>query len=150
MNMISQYPHTKLNISYAANIKTKFNEADFVIQNFGMGADGNPFLTVKGKAGGTVPQEENLGYAYVFLTDDGTYAVTSDWMYPKWHTHEMTLDNNNCIGSIDMKGGAEVTDKVKLTKTNATKVKKVMTAAFRISDKDGSICADKIFDIAPR
>ena len=149
MNMSSQYPQTKLNIAYAGNVKSKFNEADFVIQNFGIGVDGNPFLTVKGKAGDTVPQEENLGFAYVFVTNDGTYAVTSDWMYPKWHAHVITLDDNNCVGSLDMKGGAEVTDKVKLTKTNAKIVEKVMTAQFSINDKDGSICADKIFDSAP-
>jgi hypothetical protein len=48
-----------------------------------------------------------------------------------------------------MKDGAEVGDAVKVTKTSATKVDKVMTAQFSINDKDGSICADKIFDSAP-
>jgi hypothetical protein len=81
------------------------------------------------------PQEENLGYSYVFVTDNGTYAVTSDWMYPKWHTHGITLDANNCIGSMDMKGGNEVGDAVKVTKSKATKVYKV--------------CATKIFDSSP-
>ena len=25
----------------------------------------------------------------VFVTNEGTYAVSSDWMYTKWHTHEL-------------------------------------------------------------
>jgi hypothetical protein len=147
--MISQYAQTTFNMVYAGSIKGKFDEADFIIKDFGIGDDGNPFLTVEGKAGETVPQEENLGYSYVFVTNNGTFAVTSDWMYPKWHTHGITLDENNCIGSMNMKDGAEVGDAVKVTKTSATKVDKVMTAQFSINDKDGSICADKIFDSAP-
>jgi hypothetical protein len=147
--MIPQYAQSTFNIVYAVINKGKFNEADFIIKDFGVGSDGNPFLTVQGKAGGTVPQEENLGYSYVFATDNGTYAVTSDWMYPKWHTHGITLDQNNCIVSMNMKGGAEVGDTVKVTKTSATKVDRVMTAQFSINDRDGSICADKIFDSAP-
>jgi hypothetical protein len=70
-------------------------------------------------------------------------------MYPKWHTHRITLDENNCIGAIDMKGGAEVGNLVKVTKTNATKVDKVMTAEFTINNHDGSICASKVFDSVP-
>jgi len=47
------------------------------ITDFGIDGDGNPFLTVKGTAGGTVPDEKGDIYAYVFFTDDGIYAVTS-------------------------------------------------------------------------
>jgi hypothetical protein len=43
-------------------------------------------------------------------------------------------------------GGAEIADVVKLTETNATNVKKVMTAEFALGESDGSICATKIFD----
>ena len=136
-------------IAFAGQEESKFNKDDFIIKDFGIGDDGNPFLTVKGDAGRTIPQKEDTGYAYVFLTDNGIYAVTSDWMYPKWHTHGITLDENNCIGSIDMKGGAEVGNLVKVTKTNATKVDKVMTAEFTINNHDGSICASKVFDSVP-
>ena len=44
--------------------------------------------------------------------------------------------------------GAEVSDTVKVTKTNATKLEKVMTAEFTISIEDGYVCATKIFDSA--
>lgn len=137
-------------IAFAGGNKSRFNEGDFMIKDFGIGDDGNPFLTVEGKAGGTLPQKENLGYAYVFVTDNGIYAVTSDWMYTKWHTHVITLDENNCVVSMNMnKGtGAEVSDRVKVTGTNAIKVDKVMTAEFSINNLDGSICASKIFDSA--
>lgn len=43
-------------------------------------------------------------------------------------------------------GGAKIADVVKLTETNATNVKKVMTAEFDLGESDGSICATKIFD----
>jgi hypothetical protein len=128
--------------------KSKFDKDDFMIKDFGVGDDGNPFLTVVGNPGGSTPQNENTGYAYVFETDNGTFAVTSDWMYPKWHTHEITLDENNCIGSMDMNGGAEVSNMIKVTRTNASEVDKVMTAEFTINDDDGSICPTRIFDTA--
>lgn len=151
LNTVSLYDQESFmnNIAFAVDNTEKFNEADFIINDFGIGSDGNPYLTVVGKAGGTIPQSEDTGFAYVFVTDSGTYAVSSDWMYPKWHTHELTLDENNCIVSINMKGGAEVGNMVKVIKTNAARVDKVMTAEFTINNHDGSICATKIFDSAP-
>lgn len=151
--MILLIPHNTLinNIAFASQDKSKFNEDDFMIKDFGIGNDGNPFLTVKGIAGRTVPQEENLGYAYVFVTNEGTYAVSSDWMYTKWHTHELKLDENTCVISMNMNPevGADVGEAIKVTKTNATNLDKVMTVEFAISEANGSICADKIFDSAP-
>lgn len=137
-------------VAFAGANKSELHKDDFMIKDFGVGNDGNPFLTVVGNPGRSTPQNENTGYAYIFETDKGTYAVTSDWMYPKWHAHEITLDENNCIGSMDMKGGAEVSNMVKVTRTNATVVDKVMTAEFSINSDDGSICPTKIFDSAPQ
>jgi hypothetical protein len=136
-------------IAFAVGKKSKFNEGDFKIKNFGVGNDGNPYLTVDGIPGRSIPQKDNLGYAYVFVTDNGIYAVTSDWMYPQWHAHKITLDQNNCVGSINMKGGAEVGDMVKVTKTDETKVDKVITEEFIVNNLDGSICPAVIFDSAP-
>ena len=65
-------------IVFASVKKTEFNEADFAIKDFGIGNDGNPFLSVDGTSGGTIPQEENIGYAYILVTDDGTFAGSSD------------------------------------------------------------------------
>ena len=132
---------------FASAKKTKFNDADFKIKNFGIDNGGFPFIVVEGTPGGTVPQKDDTGYAYVFVTNKGTFAVSSDWMYPKWHTHEITLDEKDCVKSMKMNsGGAEITDVVKLTETNATHVKKVLTAEFALGESDGSICATKIFD----
>ena len=137
------------NIAFAGEEESKFNESDFIIKDVGVGDEGNPFLTVEGTAGGTIPQKENLAYAYVFVTDNGTYTVTSDWMYTKWHTHGITLDENNCVVSMNNSGDADVRDLVKVIKTNVTKVDKVMTTEFTINKSDGSFCASKIFDSAP-
>lgn len=129
----------------------KFSKNDFVIKDFGIDTEGNLFLSVEGKAGGTIPHRENTGYAYVFVTNNGTFSVSSDWMYTKWHTHQLKLDEKNCVESTNMNGGvvAEIGDTVKVTKTNSTKLDKVMTAEFTINNSDGSICATKIFDSAP-
>ncbi|RPI83496.1 MAG: hypothetical protein EHM34_05185 [Nitrosopumilales archaeon] len=131
--------------------ESKFNESDFIIKDFGIGNDGNPFLAVEGTAGGTIPQKENSGYAYVFVISNGTFSVSSDWMYPQWHTHELTLDEKNCVTSMKMDGGgAEVEDVVKLTETNATDIQRVMTVEFTLSSQDGSFCVTKIFDSIPK
>jgi hypothetical protein len=135
---------------FASTKKTKFNGADFMIKNFGIDKDGFPFINVEGTPGGTIPQKENTGYAYIFVTNNGTFAVSSDWMYPQWHTHEITLDENDCVKSMKMNsGGTEVKDVIRLTETNATNVRKVTTAEFALGESDGSICATKIFDSAP-
>jgi hypothetical protein len=49
---------------------------------------------------------------------------------------------------MDMNGGAEVSNMIKVTRTNASEVDKVMTAEFTINDDDGSICPTRIFDTA--
>jgi hypothetical protein len=136
------------NKAHASNSQTKFNKEDFAINEFGIGDDGNPYLTVEGIAGRTIPDKEDTGYAYLFFTDNGTYAVSSDWMYTKWHTHELTLDERNCVESMNMNGGqgAYIGDDIKVTKTGATKVNKVMTVEFKIDNN--SVCASKIFDTA--
>lgn len=50
------------NLALAIDISEKFNQADFMISDFRIGNDGNPYLTVVGKAGGTVPQGEDTSY----------------------------------------------------------------------------------------
>ena len=72
-------------------------------------------------------------------------------MFTKWHTHTLKLDEKNCVESMIMNAdvGAEVDNTVKVTKTNATKIDKVMTVEFSISNADGSVCATQVFDSAP-
>lgn len=134
----------------AATDDVKFSKSDFMIKDFGIDNDGNPFLTVEGNAGATVPQKENTGYAYVFVTDNGTFSVSSDWMYTKWHTHVLKLDEKNCVESMDMNArvGTHVGEMVKVTEAYATKVDKVMTVEFTVNNNNGSVCATKIFDSA--
>ena len=55
------------NIARAAMSQTKFNKDDFMIKDFGVGNNGNPFLTVEGKTGGTIPHKEDTRYVYVFV-----------------------------------------------------------------------------------
>jgi hypothetical protein len=142
------------NINIIKSFKTfgseiEFDENDFIIREFGIGADGNPFVTVEGIAGGTIAQGENMAYLYVFMTNNGTYGIMSDSGYTVWHSHGIKLDENNCIMSSNNKGDVEIDDAIKLTKTNASKVHKVFTAEFSMSNSDASICPTRIFDSAP-
>lgn len=139
---------------------------DFTIEEFGIDEDGNPFLTVKGTAGGTIPDEEGDIYAYVFFTDDGIYAVTS---HPgiedsdevgddeEWHAHKVTLDGDNCVTSLDEDGDASLDgNTVTVEDTDAEEVNKVLTAVLSTEKKgegdndtgedDTAICVAKVFD----
>lgn len=131
-------------------------EADFKIKDFGI-KDGNLWLSVEGKAGGSTPQNASQIYAYAFVTDNGTFAVTSHGVEDstevendtEWHTHGVTLDEKNCVSEIDDSGEAEVSDMIKVTNVTATKVDKVMTAQLGINNADASVCVEKVFDSAP-
>jgi len=113
-------------------------------------------VSVEGKSGGSTSQNGSLIYASAFVTDNGTYAVTSHGVEDsvevendtQWHTHGVTLDENNCVSKINDNGDAEVNDLVKVTNITASKVDKVMTAELIINNTDASVCVKKIFDSA--
>ena len=140
-----------------AKTESKFNEADFKIKDFGI-KDGNPWLSVEGTAGGSTPENESLIYAYAFVTDNGTtFAATSHGGEDsaevandtQWHTHEVKLDEKNCVASINDNGKNELSkDKITITETNATKVDGVKTAELT-KNTDGTTCVTKVFDSAP-
>ena len=128
---------------------------DFKIKDFGIDSDGNPFLTVQGKAGGTIPDQKGDIYAYVFFTDDGIYAVTS---HPgiedssevqddaDWHAHKVKLDDKNCVTSLKEDGEAALDgNTVSVKGTDATNVDKVLTAVLS-AEKKGGVCVAHVFD----
>jgi hypothetical protein len=136
--------------------QTNFNEADFKIKDFGI-INGNPWIIVEGKAGGSTPQNESLIYAYTFVTDNGTFAVMSH-LYEdtdevendtQWHTHRVTLDDKNCVAQINDNGDTEVSDLVKVTNIISRNVSNVFTAELTLNNADSSICVTKVFDSAP-
>ena len=139
-----------------SNVAIAQEEADFKIKDFGI-KDGTPWLTVEGKAGGSTPENSSQIYAYAFVTDNGTYAVTSHGVEDsaevendtEWHTHGVTLDEKNCVSDINDDGDAELDGEVKVTNITATKVDKVMTALLGINNADASVCVEKVFDSAP-
>lgn len=132
------------------------NEADFKIKDFGI-INGNPWIIVEGKAGGSTPQNASLIYAYTFVTDNGTFAVMSHSYEDtdevendtQWHTHRVILDDKNCIAEINDNGDTEVSDLVKVTNIITTNVSKVFTAELALNNTDSSICVTKVFDSAP-
>jgi hypothetical protein len=144
------------NAGTTSNMVAAQEEADFKIKDFGI-KDGTPWLTVEGKAGGSTPENASQIYAYAFVTDNGTYAVTSHGVEDsaevendtEWHTHGVTLDEKNCVSDINDDGDAEVNDEIKVTNITATKVDKVMTALLGINNADASVCVEKVFDSKP-
>jgi hypothetical protein len=143
-------------VPYNVTAQNSINEADFKIKDFGI-INGNPWIIVEGKAGGSTPQNASLVYAYVFVTDNGTFAVMSHSYEDtdevendtQWHTHRLVLDNNNCIASINDNGDTEVSNVIKVTNVIVTNVSKVFTAEFTHSNTDSSTCINKLFDSAP-
>jgi hypothetical protein len=133
-----------------------FNEADFKIKDFGI-INGNPWIIVEGKAGGSTPQNESRIYAYTFVTDNGTFAVMSH-LYEdtdevendtQWHTHRVTLDDKDCVAEINDNGDTEVSDLVKVTNVITRNISNVFTAELTLNNTDSSICVTKVFDSAP-
>jgi len=138
---------------FAQNV---LNETDFKIKDFGI-INGNPWIIVEGKAGGSIPQNASLIYAYVFVTDNGTFTVMSH-VYEdtdevendtQWHTHRVILDDKNCVTNINDNGDTQVSNLVKVTNIIVTNVSKVFTAEFTLNKVDSSICVTKVFDSAP-
>ena len=129
--------------------------ADFTIQDFGIDKK-EPFLTVEGTAGGTVPDEENHIFAYVFFTDDGIYAVTShpgieDSREVKddadWHAHKVQLNDDNCVTDLQEDGKAQLKgNTVSVKQTEATEVTEVLTAD--LVAEGNNVCVDEVFDSA--
>ena len=136
--------------------QNNLNEADFKIKDFGI-INGNPWIIVEGKAGGSIPQNASLIYAYTFVTDNGTFAVMSHAYEDtdevendtQWHTHRVILDDKNCVTEINDNGDTEVNDLVKVTNIITTNVSKVFTAELALNNTDSSICVTKVFDSAP-
>ena len=135
----------------------KLNENDFKIKNFGFN-DGKPWLTAKGKAGASKPQNASQIYAYAFVTDKGVFAVVSHGFNDstevanntQWHTHGVTLDSAmKCVTKLNDDGKAEVNGQIKVANITATKVDKVMTAVLGLNNADGKVCIEKVFDSKP-
>jgi len=148
---------TLIVVSTGVWAQNNFNEADFMIKDFGI-INGNPWIIVNGKAGGSTPQNASLVYAYGFVTDNGTFAVMSHAYEDtdevendtQWHTHRINLDNKNCISGINDNGDTEVNkDLVKVTNVIIRNVSKVFTAELVLNNTDSSICVTKVFDSAP-
>jgi hypothetical protein len=135
---------------------------DFTIETFGI-VDGNPSMTVKGTAGGTTPDETGDIHAYVLVTNEGIYAVTS---HPgiedsdevkddaEWHAHKVELNNKNCVTDLQETGNAVLdghTVAVKDTDPEATSVESVLTATLSAEKKGDepdttAVCVAHVFD----
>jgi len=133
--------------------QNSFNEGDFKIKDFGV-INGNPWLTVEGKAGGSKPQNASLIYSYIFVSGNGTFAVMSHLFDDtdevendtQWHTHRITLDDKNCVSQINDNGDTEINGLIKVTNVIVAQVNKVMTAELTLNNTNSVMCITKVFD----
>ena len=62
-----------------------------------------------------------------------------------WHVHQVTLDANNCISSINDNGTAALTEKrVFVVGSGASSVSSVLTARLTVSG--GNVCVAQVYD----
>ena len=127
-------------------------DPNFDIKKFGI-KGGDPYVGIFGHAGATVPSATGTIYAYVLITDDGIYAVTS---HPgvedstevgddvEWHAHKVTL-SGLCVATITDDGVAVIHNNgVSVTGTSATSVSAVLTAELTVSSS--GVCVTSVFD----
>ena len=148
---------TPLTITDATGYATN-NDPNFDITSAGITDKNILSMTVAGKAGGTTPSDPdqaNLVYGYVFITDIGVIAVTSHQAEDsgqvkndlKWHAHLVTFDHDNCVTSIEDFGKAKLRDsRIDVSQTGATSVSQVLTAELTISGSN--VCVTQVWDTA--
>ena len=136
---------------------TTNGNSDFDIRRAGITDTGKLRLRVQGEAGGTTPSgpdQENLVYAYVFVTDVGAIAVTSHRAEDSgqvgndlaWHSHRVTLDSSGCVSSIEDFGKVRLNGQnMYVSNTNATELAQVITGELTVN---GAVCVSQTWDIA--
>ena len=137
---------------------------DFDIKNFGIDENGEAFVEVYGKAGGTLPSGEKTIFAYVIETDNGTYASDSHEAQHadnevtanlSWHGHLIVLDSQGCVEEVDgFKSKAHLDgDRVSITETGVGQILKVQTVRLelQVDDPDnpppGVTCIAKVVEV---
>lgn len=129
-------------------------DPNFKFAEIGMvGSD--PTITVDGTAGGTQPIGTTDIYAYVFKTDNGTFAVASHGVEDstevtddlQWRAHGgITLDSNNCITALNEAGDAELEDDmVSVSGSGATAINGAMTLKISPTE-DNKLCVSQVWD----
>lgn len=131
---------------------------DFDIRRVGITDTGKLRMVVQGEAGGTKPSsadQDDLVYAYVFVTNVGIIAATSHRAEDSgqvgndlaWHSHRVTLDSNNCVSSIEDFGKARTSGQnLYVANTGATSIDAALTAELTIN---GGVCVTAVWDSAP-
>jgi len=128
--------------------------SDQDLKSFGLDDQGNPSLKVWGHAGDTKPIDgSGLVNAYVLVTDDGIYAVTSHAGIEDssevvddglWHAHKVTLNESGCVTSLSEDGDAWVHgNQVAVTGTSATTVNAALIVQLTTSE---GVCVGTVYD----
>ena len=124
----------------ALDPKGDSSDPNFDIKTFGL-KDGNKiFVQLYGKAARTLPADDHIGFAYVFDTDNGVWAINGhrephSTNLPEWHAERILVDGN-CIKRIDI--ASERTPMIAGTNamikaTGVTQIYSVKTVQFDIN-----------------
>lgn len=120
------------------------SDPNFDIKAYGLkGESGTIFIQLYGKAARTLPTEDHQGFAYVFVTDDGVWAINGhreahSTDLPQWHAERIFVDGS-CITGIDV--GSERTTLAAGTNamikgTDVTEIYGVQTVEFHLNVDD--------------
>lgn len=82
------------------------SDPNFDIKTYGFKDDNKIFVQLYGKAARSLPTEDHMGFAYVFETDNGVWAINGhrephSTDLPKWHAERILVDGD-CIKRIDI------------------------------------------------
>lgn len=138
-------------------------DANFDIKTYGVRDDGLLFVQVYGKAARTLPTEDHQGFAYVFATDDGIWAINGHQEehstdLPQWHAERIIVDGT-CVQAIDVESERPLIiagTNVMVRGTGVTEVFSVTTLEFHLlvdepdNPPPGTECigeVEHIFDI---
>lgn len=82
------------------------SDSNFDIKTYGIKDGDMIFVQVYGKAARTLPTEPHVGFAYVFATDNGVWAINGHQEphstdVPEWHAERIFVDGS-CIQGIDV------------------------------------------------
>jgi hypothetical protein len=114
-------------------------DSDFDIKTYGIRGDGMLFVQVYGKAARTLPTEPHVGFAYVFETDDGIWAINGHQEphstdLPQWHAERILVDGT-CIQAIDVESERPLIiagTNVMVKATGVTEIFSVSTVEFHL------------------
>lgn len=138
-------------IAYANPVSHSNLDENFTITNFGVN-NNNPFLTVRGQAGGTLGDSDgDLEFAYMFHTDKGLFSASSAGdPYVSAKNTQKIVQGKICLKSAHPEGHVSLDGhKLTITGININRLLKVEADEDNLADVLGNNCIDQVISHKP-